>query len=229
MISQPHKFTVFILGHSYYHKRYKLPIVRCNISIEQCLSLLYVFFKTLDMWSFSLSELFIFLRCSPVDFVTCTNIMSVYAQVLELVYFWGVHFVWWKSVIWKYVWCISLHRKIDLKWYLILNNAFAVILINVFCKDGKFLVYHFWGFNFLFVQCRVDVNWIGPCKVYICFGSEFLSRWLRVVGCASVKYVLYSIWWTCEMCRWQKERAILKWMSLCECWFYHEIITTWLF
>lgn len=73
--------------------------------------------------------------------------------------------------------CISLLRKINLKWHLILNNAFAVILINIFCKDAKNFGLTFWGFSFLFVQCLVDVIWIGPCKVYLCFGSEFLSRW----------------------------------------------------
>lgn len=78
--------------------------------------------------------------------------------------------------------CISLGRKRNLKWHLILNNAFAVILINIFCKDAKFLVYRFWGFYFLFVQCLVDVIWIGPCKVYLWFGSEFFEQMIACCG-----------------------------------------------
>lgn len=85
--------------------------------------------------------------------------------------------------------CISLHRKINLKWHLILNNAFAVILINIFCKDAKFLVYRFWGFYFLFVQCLVDVIWIGPCKVYLWFGSEFFEQ--------MITYVLWDVCLSC--------------------------------
>lgn len=40
----------------------------------------------------------------------------------------------------------------------------------------------FWGFSFLFVQCLVDVIWIGPSKVYLWFGSEFFEQMIACCG-----------------------------------------------
>lgn len=49
-------------------------------------------------------------------------------------------------------------------------------------KMQNFWFNGFEDFIFFFVQCLVDVIWIGPCKVYLWFGSEFFEQMIACCG-----------------------------------------------